>query len=86
MQKNYLARVVSLDPAAGMREGILPPEGDLERIAATPEFDGTERIRPRIYVRMGGRLDDVLLPPHPLRRYDGPRYPMTTRRQQSRTV
>jgi thioredoxin reductase len=79
MQKGYLARVLSLDPAAGMRdEGILPAEvfveGDLEGIAATLEFDGAERIRPRIYVRVGGRLDEELLPPHPLRRYDGPRY------------
>lgn len=79
MQKGYLARVLTFDSAAGVRdEGIMPAEvfvdGDLEGVAATLEFDGAEKIRPRIYVRAAGRLEDELLPPHPLRRYDGQQY------------
>jgi hypothetical protein len=29
---------------------------------------------PALYVRAGGALREVVLPPHPLRRYDGPDY------------
>jgi hypothetical protein len=59
-------------------DGIQPLEafvdGDAEGIAATLEFDAGEQIVPALYVRSGGRLTELVLPPHPLRRYDGPDY------------
>jgi thioredoxin reductase len=75
MQKGYLARVLSIDPAAGMRdEGIHPLEvfvdGGTDGVAATLEFDDDETIRPAVYVRANGTLHEQLLPPHALRRYD----------------
>ena len=79
MQKGYLARVLSVDPGAGvLDEGILPLEafvdGDVNGIAATLEFDADEQIVPALYVRTGGTLTELVLPSHPLRRYDGPDY------------
>ena len=79
MQKGYLARVLRVDPAAGvLDEGIVPLEafvdGDADGVAATLEFDATEQIVPALYVRAGGGLTELVLPPHPLRRYDGPLY------------
>jgi thioredoxin reductase len=75
MQKGYLARVLTVDAAVGMRdEGIQPLEvfvdSGADGIAATLEFDETETIRPAVYIRAGGRLHEELLPPHALRRYD----------------
>jgi thioredoxin reductase len=79
MQKGYLARVLRVDAAAGViDDGIQPLEafvdGDAEGIAATLEFDAGEQIVPALYVRSGGTLTELVLPPHPLRRYDGPDY------------
>ena len=79
MQKGYLARVLRADPSGGFRdEGILPLEtfvdGDFDGLAATLEFDADERIHPVVYVRAGGALNELVLPPHPLRRYSGPEY------------
>jgi thioredoxin reductase len=79
MQKGYLARVLRVDGATGVvDDGILPLEafvdGSADGVAATLEFDASEQIVPALYVRAGGALREVVLPPHPLRRYDGPDY------------
>jgi thioredoxin reductase len=79
MQKGYLARVLTIDPAAGMcDEGIVPLEvfidGGADGIAATLEYDETETLRPWLYVRAGGKLHEEVMPAHPLRRYDGVAY------------
>ena len=79
MQKGYLARVLRVDESAGiLDDGILPLEafvdGSADGIAATLEFDASEQIVPALYVRAKGALREVVLPPHPLRRYDGPDY------------
>jgi thioredoxin reductase len=79
MQKGYLARVLRIDEAAGVvDDGILPLEafvdGEADGVAATLEFDANEQIVPALYVRAGGALRETVMPPHPLRRYDGPDY------------
>jgi thioredoxin reductase len=79
MQKGYLARVLSIEASAGIRdEGILPLEafvdGEGDGAAATLEFDADETIRPVLYLRREGSLGEVVLPAHPLRRYDADAY------------
>ncbi len=78
-QKGYLARVLHLDGAGAIvNEGIVPLEvfvdGEADGVAVTLEFDAEETIRPVVYVRRAGVLHEDSLPPHPLRRYDGPPY------------
>jgi hypothetical protein len=78
MQKGYLARVLAADGADFRDEGIVPLEAfvdsDADGFAASLEFDGEEAIRPVLYARRGGELQELVLPPHPLRRYDAPAY------------
>ena len=78
MQKGYLARVLSADAGGFRNDGIQPLEvfvdGTGDGVAATLEFDEQEVIRPALYVRHDGRLGEVVLPPHPLRRYEEPEY------------
>jgi thioredoxin reductase len=68
-QRSYLARVVSLDPAAGLLdEGIQPlahfvdaegPQG----LAICIESDEQGVIRPCLYLRREGRVDETVLEP-----------------------
>jgi len=79
MQKGYLARVLGIDAEAGIRNlGILPLEvfvdGSHDGVAATLEFDADETIRPVVYMRRRGVLNETALPPHPLRRYEDAEY------------
>jgi hypothetical protein len=77
-QKGYLARVLSTSGGEVRDEGILPLEvfvdGEEDGVAASLEFDADEEIRPVVYVRQGGTLREVVLPPHPLRRYEALAY------------
>ena len=74
-QKSYLARVLSVEPAVGIRdEGIQPlahflDAGPPNAIAATLEADGTSAIYPAIYLRRDGRVSEHLMAPHPLLDY-----------------
>jgi hypothetical protein len=78
IQKAYLARVISVDAARGIRDaGIVPlaefVDGDggyADACAVTVEYgiDGT--IVPAVYVRRAGRLAEHVLPPHPLHAFD----------------
>ena len=78
IQKGYLARVLRAGDDGVVDDGILPLEvfvdDDGDGVAATIEFDADETIRPVVYVRHGGELREVALPPHPLRRYDALAY------------
>jgi len=79
MQKGYLARVLAVSTRDGvLDEGILPLEvfvdGSQDGVAATLEFDADETIRPVVYVRLDGVLNETALPAHPLRRYDDAEY------------
>jgi thioredoxin reductase len=77
-QKAYLARVISVDPAAGLRdEGIQPlaamvdGEGP-DAIMLTVEADGTGLIYPVIYLRRDGRVEEFALEPDPLLDFQSP--------------
>ena len=78
IQKGYLARVLHAGEGRLVDDGILPLEvfvdGDRDGVAATIEFDAEETIHPVVYVRSKGSLEEVALPPHPLRRYDALSY------------
>jgi thioredoxin reductase len=74
-QRAYLARVLSLDPADGIRdEGILPlawfvDAGGPDAIAATLETDGTGAVYPVIYLRRSGAVSEHPIEAHPLLDY-----------------
>jgi len=75
IQKGYLARVLSVEAVAGVRdEGILPlahfvDEGPNDGLAVTLEHDARGTIRPVVYVRRAGAVTEHPLPPHPLHDY-----------------
>jgi hypothetical protein len=79
-QRAYLARVISLDPAAGPRnEGIVPlaafvdgqgDDGEGDALAITLEADGTGAIYPVLYLRRGGSVEERAVDPDPLLRFD----------------
>jgi thioredoxin reductase len=81
IQKGYLARAVSVDGAAGIRdEGIMPLEhfvdggGGSDAAAVSVEMGPDGAIYPAVYVLRGGELEEQALDPHPLRAFDGPGY------------
>ncbi|HEY2888201.1 MAG TPA: hypothetical protein VGJ17_06265, partial [Candidatus Limnocylindrales bacterium] len=77
-QRAYLARVLSLDPADGIRdEGIVPlawfvDAGGPDAIAATLETDGTGAVYPVIYLRRDGTVTEHPIEAHPLLDYRTP--------------
>jgi thioredoxin reductase len=81
-QRAYLARVISLDPSTGpLDEGIVPlaafvdgvgDEGTVDALALTIEADGTGAIYPVLYVRRDGRVEERMIDPDPLQRFDTP--------------
>jgi hypothetical protein len=74
-QKGYLARVVDIDGADGIRdEGIVPladfvDRDDGDSCAVAVEYDADGTIIPVVYLRRGGHLVEHSLPPHPLHRF-----------------
>ena len=81
-QRAYLARVISLDPGEGPRdEGIVPlaafvdgvgDDGTADSLALTIEADGTGTIYPVLYLRRDGRVEERMIEPDPLLRFDTP--------------
>jgi thioredoxin reductase len=75
-QRAYLARIVGLDPAVGIRdEGIAPlatfVDGDgPDGLAITLETDGSGEVYPVLYARIGGRFDEHRLDANPLLDYE----------------
>jgi thioredoxin reductase len=75
-QKGYLARVVSLDRSAGIRdEGILPlasfvDEAGVDAVAVAVETDQDGHHRPTAYVRRGGQVTEHELPGDPMLNYE----------------
>jgi thioredoxin reductase len=75
-QRAYLARVVTADPTAGLRDAGVQPlahvldEGGEDAIVVTLEADGSGAIYPVLYTRVGGAVNEHPLDPDPLLRYD----------------
>jgi thioredoxin reductase len=75
-QRAYLARVVTADPAGGLRdEGIQPLAFVLDAagpdaIILTLEADGSGAIYPVVYTRVGGSIEEHQIEPDPLLRHD----------------
>ena len=71
-QRSYLARILSFDEHEGIRdEGILPlawfvdaPGGDA--VAMTIEHTAEGEIRPAVYVRREGKVEEHVMPSDPL--------------------
>jgi thioredoxin reductase len=79
IQKNFLARVVSLSDSEARDEGILPLEHFLDTpgedaLAAAIELDPGAVIHPTLYVRRRGRVTEHELPPHPVHAFEGAEY------------
>jgi thioredoxin reductase len=76
IQKGYLARVVTVDAAQGIRdEGIAPLADFVDRAgpdacAVAVEYDAAGAIVPVVYLRRGGALSEHVLPPHPMHAFD----------------
>ena len=75
-QRGYLARVLTADPAGGVRDDgvqplahVLDGEGP-DAIAATLEGDGSGAIYPVVYTRIGGTVVEQAIEPDPLMRFD----------------
>jgi thioredoxin reductase len=81
-QRAYLARVFTLDPAAGPHDvGNIPlsafvdgtgDDGSVDALAVTLEADGTGGIYPVLYLRRAGRIEERPFEADPLLRYDTP--------------
>lgn len=76
IQKAYLARVIGVDSAGGIRdEGIVPLADFVDRdagdgCAVAVEYGADGTIVPVVYVRVAGRLGEHVLPSHPLNAFD----------------
>jgi len=74
-QKAYLARILRFDAGRGIvDDGVWPlmhflDSGSGDAIAATVEENAAGDIYPCLYVRRGGDVHEVLLPPNPLLDY-----------------
>ena len=75
-QRAYLARVVSVDPAGGLRDDGVQPlahqldSGGPNAILVTLEADGSGAIYPVLYTRVDGAVNEHPLEPDPLLRYN----------------
>jgi thioredoxin reductase len=79
IQKNFLARAVSVSDQGLRDDGIVPLEhfldaGGDDAVAAAIEMNPRAVIHPALYVRRGGRVTEHELAPHPVHAYDGADY------------
>ena len=75
-QRGYLARVLTADPAGGLRDDGVQPlahvldAGGPDALVATLEADGSGAIYPVVYSRVGGQIVERAIEPDPLLRFD----------------
>ena len=75
-QRGYLARVLTADPAGGLRDDGVQPlaevldAGGADALIATLEADGSGAIFPVVYSRVGGQIVERAIEPDPLLRFD----------------
>jgi thioredoxin reductase len=79
IQKNFLARVVSLSDEGLFDDGIVPLEhfldaGGEDAVAAVIEMDPASVIYPAVYVRRAGKITEHELPPHPVHAFEAAEY------------
>ena len=79
IQKNFLARVVTLSEEGIRDDGIVPLEdfldsGGEDAVAVTIEMDPQAVIYPAVYVRRDGRISEHELPSHPVHAFEGHEY------------
>ena len=79
-QKAYLARVVTADPAIGIRDRGIEPlahvldAGGADAIILSLEADGSGSIYPVVYLRRSGAIEEHALEPDPLLDYERESY------------
>ena len=76
IQKGYLARSVTFAADGARDDGIVPLAHFVDAsgppaVAAAIEVDPNGTVVPVVYVRQSGRVDEHVLPSHPLRQFDG---------------
>jgi thioredoxin reductase len=77
-QPSYLARVLSLDPAEGVRdEGVVPVAHFVDSsgppaVAITIETDAAGDLHPAVYVRRAGKVEEHLMDGHALHDFETP--------------
>ncbi len=75
-QRGYLARVLTADPAGGLRDDGVQPLAEVldgggpDALIATLEADGSGAIYPVVYSRVGGQIVERAIEPDPLLRFD----------------
>jgi thioredoxin reductase len=74
-QRSYLARVVGLGDGDVTDEGIMPlahfvDSAGPDAVAVAVETDSTGDIHPAIYLKRSGRVQEHLLPSHPLHSFE----------------
>ena len=75
-QRGYLARVLTADPAGGLRDDGIQPlahvldDAGPDAIVASLEADGSGAIFPVIYTRIAGHVVERAIDPDPLLRFD----------------
>lgn len=75
-QQSYLARVLTIDAEYGIiDEGILPlhhfvDSSGPDSVAVAVETDDKGEIHPAVYVRKAGRVEENVLAPNPLLKFD----------------
>ena len=75
-QRGYPARVLTADPAGGLRDDGVQPLAEVldvggpDALVVTLEADGTGAIYPVIYSRVGGQVVERVIEPDPLLRFD----------------
>jgi thioredoxin reductase len=75
-QRGYLARVLTADPAGGLRDDGVQPLAEVldvggpDALVATLEADGSGAIYPVVYSRVGGQIVERAIEPDPLLRFD----------------
>jgi thioredoxin reductase len=79
IQKNFLARVLSVADDGLRDDGIVPLEhfldaGGEDAVAAVIEMDPNSVIHPAVYVRRAGKISEHELPPHPVHAFEGAEY------------
>jgi thioredoxin reductase len=75
-QRGYLARVLTSDPAGGLRDDGVQPLAEVldvsgpDALIATLVADGSGAIDPVVYSRVAGQIVERVIDPDPLLRYD----------------